>query len=133
MWPFKKSAPKSYREWVYLGWSPLKWSDSPDDHVHFYARGENMKDRRVECTTTLISHKYYQRYVKPWLEDKKSNLWNPIVNPSDSLKSHTKDSCGYEFLDSKWAKPAPKIECEGNVIQFNSNLNPNNAQKIDMK
>jgi hypothetical protein len=132
LWPFKQKQkgavdPLFGRRWVYLGSTELTWVDKDSDkpyrreYIHFWGRGDTLKKRKVDVTgdgSITKRHPFYQQYVIPWLKDKYSNLFTPIVNPSEWFKIWTKNKTGSVFMDDKWVKPAPKYEKTDNIIQL---------------
>lgn len=122
---------KPEEPWRYLGYTEVSWYDINDqenqigwDVIRFYARGENLGQRRVEIGKDKYSpfcantHSFYHKYVLPW-RDSNTNLYPPIHSPSEWLIEYTKERFGYvrfDHFDGKWVKPAPVEKREDNVI-----------------
>lgn len=105
--------------WIYLGHTELKWTDAPSDIIHFYGRGENFTERKIECNGYIYHrHCFYEKVITPWLKDAEANIWKPIASPSESLQVWTQKKYGYKHIDNRWVKPAPEVERKDNVISW---------------
>lgn len=112
---------KSKPSWVYLGWIEISFVDENKQKlssttVHFYARGDKLKERKFECAdySYWSRHAFVQQMIIPWVYG--NNLWEPIAKPSENLKEWTKKDCGYEWKSNHWYKPVEHVEA--NVIKF---------------
>lgn len=127
MWPFDRKPKEPEKPWVYLGWQEVSYHTKEEPEVqtnaavlHFYARGEELKERKVDFVRHSYidweAHRYYQQAVVPWLNG--NSLWGPIEHPSEDFKDWTEEHHGYKHKDGKWYKPVQEYESENNILVF---------------
>jgi hypothetical protein len=113
-------------EWMYLGYTKVKWSDTTPDYIHFFCRRNDMNDRSFIMTNTAKHHGWVRQGTPELWKAGQREVYECIAFPDTDLRNYMKETHSHSWDSEKsWWVPIENAKYQKAVSTQAKKQEPN--------